>query len=108
MRLHSGIGLIALATSVSVALAQSNDQRPPLTPLPNVGVVCPPDVTGIPPTVGGLNAPTLSDRLEASKGVICPPAGVDPEIGLLPPAGGELKIIPPPGSPGGNPDVVPK
>jgi len=51
---------------------------------------------------------TLSDKLAQSNGVICPPAGVDPEIHEPAPPGGALKVIPPPGSPGGNPDVQPK
>jgi hypothetical protein len=39
---------------------------------------------------------------------MCPPAGVDPEMQKTTPCGGELKVIPPPGSPGGNPNVQPK
>jgi hypothetical protein len=51
---------------------------------------------------------TLSDKLAQSNGVICPPAGVDPEIHEPAPPGGAIKVIPPPGSPGGNPAVQPK
>jgi hypothetical protein len=65
----------------------------------------------------GTNAPTLgeqdstrnlSDRLAQSKGVICPPHDVDPQIHASPPAegGGRMPIIPPPGS--GNPNVQPR
>jgi len=69
-----------------------------------------------PPGVGGSNAPaigresnrTLSDQLADSKGVICPPAGLDRELEQKPPEGGTIKVIPPPGSPGGNPGVQPK
>jgi hypothetical protein len=50
----------------------------------------------------------LSDKLAESKGVICPPTGVDPDIRVPPPGGGELRVIPPPGAPGGNPNVQPK
>lgn len=50
----------------------------------------------------------LSDQLAESKGVICPPAGVDPQMRQAPPEGGAMKVIPPPGSPGGNPNVQPK
>jgi hypothetical protein len=62
---------------------------------------------------GGLNVQkqpgsTLSDKLAQSNGVICPPMGVDPEIHEPAPSGGSIKVIPPPGSPGGNPDVQPK
>ena len=46
--------------------------------------------------------------LERSEGVVCPPAGVDPEIAIPPPGGGRTPVIPPPGSPGGDPTVRPK
>jgi hypothetical protein len=51
---------------------------------------------------------TLSDKLERSEGVVCPPTGVDPEIAIPPPGGGRTPVIPPPGSPGGDPTVRPK
>ena len=70
---------------------------------------CPPDVKGDPPTVGRSQpSQSLSDKLAESKGIICPPAGIDPEMQKTLPAGGELKVIPPPGSPGGSPNVQPK
>jgi hypothetical protein len=50
----------------------------------------------------------LSDQLAQSKGVICPPKDVDPQMTAPPPGGGSMPIIPPPGSPGGNPNVQPK
>src|ERR1700704_2575202 len=57
-----------------------------------------------------LGAPnqTLSEKLERTEGVICPPLGVDPEIAAPPPGGGKTPIIPPPGSPGGDPTIRPK
>jgi hypothetical protein len=50
----------------------------------------------------------LSEKLERSEGVICPPLGVDPEIVEPPPATGRTPVIPPPGSPGGDPTIRPK
>jgi hypothetical protein len=50
----------------------------------------------------------LSDKLAQSKGVICPPAGIDRDMQVTPPSGGHLKVIPPPGTPGGDPNVQPK
>ncbi len=50
----------------------------------------------------------LSERLARSDGVICPPSGVDPEIKLPTPETGRMPVIPPPGSPGGDPNVRPK
>ena len=58
--------------------------------------------------VGGGSSEPLSDKLARSKGVICPPAAVDREMQVTPPSGGHLKVIPPPGTPGGDPDVQPK
>ena len=53
-------------------------------------------------------ANTLSDQLAESKGVICPPAGVDPGITAPPVGGGRMPVIPPPGTPGGDPYIQPK
>ena len=50
----------------------------------------------------------LSDRLASSGGVICPPSQVDPVIKAPTPQGGSMPVIPPPGSPGGNPNIAPK
>jgi hypothetical protein len=99
--------MVALLTGViwsGVAAAQSTTPSPPAPQ----GTACPPDVQGSPPTVGGAPTPDLSDKLADSKGVICPRAGIDSEIRVAPPGGGELRVIPPPGSPGGNPNVQPK
>jgi len=51
---------------------------------------------------------SLSDRLAAGNGVLCPPSGVDPEIRAPTPDVGKTPVIPPPGSPGGNRNVQPK
>jgi len=40
--------------------------------------------------------------------VICPPAGIDREMQVRPPGGGALKVVPPPGTPGGDPRVEPR
>jgi hypothetical protein len=63
-----------------------------------------PATPGVPPATG-----TSSSDLNRSGGVITPPTGVDPEIKQTPPAtGSTMPIIPPPGTPGGNPTVKPK
>jgi len=66
-------------------------------------VPVPPDGT----TTGQASEP-LADKLTKSDGVLCPPAGVDPEIHAPTPDAGNTPVIPPPGSPGGNPDIRPK
>jgi len=50
----------------------------------------------------------LSDRLAQSNGVICPPNNVDPDMKTPAPNAGKMPVIPPPGSPGGDPNVQPK
>ena len=54
---------------------------------------------------GGKN---LSDKLSQSGGVICPPSTGDPDVKAPPSNGSKMPVIPPPGSPGGNPNVQPK
>jgi hypothetical protein len=49
----------------------------------------------------------LSDKLAQSDGVLCPP-NVDPDIKAPTPDAGKMPVIPPPGSPGGDPSVHPK
>jgi hypothetical protein len=50
---------------------------------------------------------TLSERLDQTNGVICAP---DIDLGMKAPTpdAGKTPVIPPPGSPGGNPNVQPK
>src|SRR5947209_756135 len=63
-----------------------------------------PTIPSVPPASG-----TLSSDLNRSGGVITPPSGIDPEIKQTPPStGSTMPIIPPPGTPGGNPAVKPK
>jgi hypothetical protein len=97
------IAALVTVAAANVSLAQST-----APPSPESRATCPPDVKGEPPTVGGGSSEPLSDKLARSKGVICPPAAVDREMQVTPPSGGHLKVIPPPGTPGGDPDVQPK
>ena len=75
---------------------------------PAQSAACPPDLKGEPPTLGQGGSEPLSDKLAQSKGIICPPASVDPQMQVTPPGGGKLKVIPPPGTPGGDQSVQPK
>jgi hypothetical protein len=50
---------------------------------------------------------TLSQKLGQTDGVICPPE-VDPAIKAPTPKAGNTPVIPPPGSPGGDPNLRPK
>jgi hypothetical protein len=93
--------LCAGATAVSAQTTIPQGEHP--------GAACPPGTSRNAPTVGRqADGKPLSDQLAESKGVICPPAGVDPEMRQPPPEGGAMKVIPPPGSPGGDQRVQPK
>ena len=95
--------LVASIVAASFILQAADKPAPALD-----GTACPPDVSGEPPTVGSGSSEPLSDKLAQSKGIICPPASVDPKMPVTPPGGGRLKVVPPPGSPGGDQSVQPK
>ncbi|MGB6286857.1 MAG: hypothetical protein WBG18_21000 [Xanthobacteraceae bacterium] len=57
--------------------------------------------------LGGDPSKTLSEKLDQGSGVICPP-NVDPGIKAPTPETGKMPVIPPPGSPSGDPKVQPK
>jgi hypothetical protein len=60
-------------------------------------------------TTTGQSREPLGDKLAKSDGVLCPPSGVDPEMHApAPSTNGAMPVIPPPGSPGGDPTVRPK
>jgi hypothetical protein len=96
------IPFVAALLAAGSVLAQPRDLHRPAH-----RVECPPGGEAGSPTVGSSSEP-LSDRLARSKGVLCPPAGIDPDMPVEPPAGGALKVVPPPGTPGGDPNVQPK
>jgi hypothetical protein len=56
----------------------------------------------------GRAGENLSEQLARSDGVICPPGNVDPKMDVPVPEAGRTPVIPPPGSPGGDPTVRPK
>jgi hypothetical protein len=74
----------------------------PMQPAPQRGTVAPEGTTT------GQRAEPLGDKLARSDGVLCPPAGIDPEIRAPTPDTGNTPVIPPPGSPGGDPNIRPK
>jgi len=96
-------GLLIALTVSAVTTAQAQTNAPIQAPKE-----CPPGTSAKAPGLGNEGAKgTLSDRLASSKGIICPPS-VDPHMQQKPPAGGALKVVPPPGSPGGDQSVQPK
>jgi hypothetical protein len=90
------IGILLTSFAIGMASAQSN------APAQSSNESAAPD-TDIARKKGDL-----SDKLNSTSGVIHPQGTVDP--GMLKPAPdkGATPVIPPPGSPGGNPDVRPK
>jgi hypothetical protein len=74
----------------------------PMQPVPPRGTVAPEGTTT------GQTSEPLGDKLAKSDGVLCPPAGVDPEMRAPTPDTGNTPVIPPPGSRGGDPNVRPK
>ena len=60
--------------------------------------------------ISGSSSESLSHELNRSGGVIHPPANVDPGLNQPAPDLGphSMPVIPPPGTPGGNPDIKPK
>jgi hypothetical protein len=90
--------------AITIAFAQSQTPAPAATPqMPECSRGALPPAPG--ETTGSVD---LGDRLAQSKGVICPPAGVDPGIAAPPAGGGRTPVIPPPGTPGGDPNIIPK
>ena len=98
--------------TTNAALAQA-PVRPPQAPnMPPTDQVIPEKIQPKEPSSTGAvgSGATLSEKLEASDGVIRPPADIDPEITAPAPVPnpGTTPIIRPPGSPGGDQSVVPK
>jgi hypothetical protein len=110
--------LLMAASGAAGAQAPPSPATPPAQtapPSPAHGTECapmpsaPPNST-VPPqgtTTGEVREP-LGDKLARSDGILCPPAGVDPQMHAPTPDTGNTPVIPPPGSPGGNPNVRPK
>jgi hypothetical protein len=108
--------LIAAPAATFAQAPPSPATPPPQTapPVPSKQANCapmqqPPAGTAAPEgqTTGQSREP-LGDKLARSEGVLCPPAGVDPEMHAPAPDAGNTPVIPPPGSPGGDPSVRPK
>ena len=92
---------LTLAASITSAAAQPAQQAPVAPPDRN----CSPETRQNTP--GANTGADLSDKLADSKGVICPPA-VDSGMAQKPPPEGTIRVLPPPGTPGGNPNIQPK
>ena len=111
----AAIGATILMPVVSYAQAPPSTQTPISPKIEQLGPhACPSSDTlatvgkGGEATIEQQNGSSLSEKLARSDGVICPPEHVDPKIKVVTPPGGPMPVIPPPGSPGGDPNVRPK
>ena len=115
MMKHALFLICASAFSIESAVAQapptattplsptaSSSDCTPTRPAPRRGTIAPEGGTT------GQASDALSDQLAKSDGVLCPPSDVDPQMRAPTPDAGNTPVIPPPGSPGGNPNVRPK
>jgi hypothetical protein len=111
---------LILACILTAASGAASAQAPPTpaTPPAQTAPPAPPPTANCAPTKttpngniapeGTTGQAPLGDKLAKSDGVLCPPSGVDPEIRAPTPDTGKMPVIPPPGSPGGDPTVRPK
>jgi hypothetical protein len=98
----------AQAPPTKVTPAQQTAPPPPLeshncAPMSPNGTTTPEHAT-----VGQAGGGQLGDKLAQSDGVLCPPSNIDPAMRAPAPETGKMPVIPPPGSPGGDPTVRPK
>ena len=110
-------GLLIAASGSAIAQAPPAPATPPQAtapPAPQRTANCAPTehsngaIAPKETTTGQAREP-LGDKLAKSDGVLCPPAGVDPEMHApAPSTNGAMPVIPPPRSPGGDPTVRPK
>jgi hypothetical protein len=119
MRTTSNIILASLliaASAPAIAQAPPAPATPPQAtapPSPQRAAGCAPsDRLATAPdgtTTTGQSREPLGDKLAKTDGVLCPPSGVDPDMHApAPSTGANTPVIPPPGSPGGDPNVRPK
>lgn len=113
--------LSALSISVNAAVFAQTEPtpnppsptipRPPQTPGPQVPPPPSPQTPspGTAPNAKEAPGETLTEKLDRNEGVIKPPPVGDPDIVMPPPdTNAKIKVIPPPGEPGGDPNVQPK
>ena len=104
MHRYAAISAALWLAGAGVAAAQT----PPTQPAPpNSAAQVPCAPAGGTVGSGGSGA-NLSDKLARSNGVICPPDDADTAMQKPAPGGGRMRVIPPPGGPGGDRNTIPK
>jgi hypothetical protein len=102
------VGVAVMAAVTSVSAQSERTAPPPVSSTPNLGCEARTGGLAVPAQGETTGSANLSDELSRSKGVICPPAEIDPGISAPLTGGGATPVIPPPGTPGGDPRVIPK
>ena len=107
--------LLIAASAPAIAQAPPAPATPPQAtapPSPQRAAGCAPSdrlATNPDGTTTGQSREPLGEKLAKTDGVLCPPAGIDPDMHApTPNTGANTPVIPPPGSPGGDPNVRPK
>jgi len=102
--------LLGLSWPAGAAFAQTAPDRSPSPNPPTSDTTQSADPRQDPRSTGAAARPgeTLSERLDRTGGVIRPPANLTPDNTIRPRDTGTTPVIPPPGSPGGNPNIEPK
>jgi glucose/arabinose dehydrogenase len=91
------------------ASAQGAGQIPPSTSPPAQDQTSPPQSQATPLPQQATRPGTTSDQLSQTRGVITPPPTGDHAVVTPPNIGAaSTPVIPPPGTPGGNPEIQPK
>lgn len=98
-----------LAAGALVAVPAGAQNPLPSSPANPTVPVAPPNAAPPPPEKIAPPDGDLGTNLSKRRGTITPP-NVDPGMTVSPPRAGTsaMPVIPPPGSPGGNPSAVPK
>ena len=100
------LALAALSVCFSSAMVRAQ-VLVPSAPTPDSST--PVDPRQDPRSTGSLRpGETLSERLDRSDGVIRPAPDIAPDNTIRPPDTGTTPVIPPAGSPGGDPRINPK
>ena len=100
--------ILTLSAAMLFACAAASAQQQDRAGVPEKGQR-PPTLMPLPDQTEGSGS-SLTDRLSKSGGVIRPPADPDPAMKQpTPPTGpNSMPVVPPPGTPGGDPTVKPK
>jgi hypothetical protein len=108
MRLWIIVGVTVMAAVTNASAQSDRTAPPPVSSTPNLGCEARTGGLAVPAQGETTGSANLSNELSRSKGVICPPAEIDPGISAAPTGGGVMPVIPPPGTPGGDPNIIPK